>query len=100
MNERGTYGNGHGYSPLTAGNGYNAYQYPALGADVSPAIASGLSVFFLRLSAMLGGAVAGHLVSESKHKGVALGAVGGYFTSLLMEQTGELKRINEQLAQR
>ena len=98
MNERGTYGNGHGYSSLTAGNEYTAYGqsygYPALGADISSAVKRELPTAFMRFFMMVGGALAGRAVSEAgQSKGIVLGAVGGFVASILMEQTAELKSI-------
>lgn len=91
MNERGTYGgNGHttnGHSALGCGG----YGPPASGIDWKR---SGLM-----LLTMFGGAFVGSVVDESPKKGAVLGVVGGFFASLMMEQSRELKRINQQLAQ-
>ena len=98
MNDRGTYGNGHGtngHSALAAGDGYGVYWPPVLGADPS----SGKRSFGPTLISMLGGALAGYFVADFPNKGIALGMVGGYFASLMLEQTSELKSINQQLSQ-
>ena len=95
MNERGTYGNGHGT------NGHStrdrcSYGPPMLGGDADLSSWRKFGALLLSLGA---GAFAGHAVAENSNKGVAFGIVGGFFAHLMMQQHSELKRINQQLAQ-
>jgi len=110
MHERGTYGNNNngyalnGYAQATGGIALGAYGapygYPVVGADPSSEAKSIFPTIALRLSSMLLGGIAGRWASESKDKGLALGVIGGYVASILLEQTSELKSINRQLQSR
>jgi hypothetical protein len=96
MHKRGTYGsNGHS-------NGLpQQWSFPTVGADSDNARPNRLlwdTVFTFAFTG-LGGYFGSRALPDDPNKGAIVGVATAFFLKLIMDQTSELKRMNNNLAQ-
>ncbi len=97
MNERGTYGsNGHSYALP------QQWSFPTVGADTDEPRKKNRLVWdavFTGAFSLLGGYMGARATPDEPLKGGTLGVATAFFFKLIMDQTSELKRMNNNLAQ-
>jgi hypothetical protein len=98
MHERGTYGsNGH-----SNGHGLpQQWSFPTVGADPDNARSNRLlwDTVFTAAFTGLGGYFGSRALPDAPNKGAIVGVATAFFFKLIMDQTSELKRMNNNLAQ-